>query len=106
LQHQESSAFLWGWASETGEPSGALPALVGGFDPARGWGSSNRLRYDNPTLDAVLTQALTTMDPSAQAALFQEATKLAINDGGILPLVFLNASWALRGNLAFYHWFS
>ena len=58
LGRGDVALLLYGWATETGEPSGPLRFLVATQDPARGWGSSNRLRYSNPRVDAVLAAAL------------------------------------------------
>ncbi len=77
LQHAEKfefSAFLWGWASETGEPSGPLRAMLATRDPQRGRGSTNRLRYSNPDLDSVLQTAMATLDDVHREALLRQAT--------------------------------
>ena len=97
----EYSAFLWGWASETGEPSGPLRAMVATRDPVTGWGSTNRLHYSNPMLDDVLRNAMATIDDSKREALLRQATEIGIRDGGVVPILFQEAIWAMRSELRY-----
>ena len=85
-----------GWGADTGEASSSLKALLATFDPARGWGASNRGRYSNPALDAKLAEALQTLDDSKRERLLQEATEIGIRDDGVIPLYFNINVWAAR----------
>ncbi|MEI8146188.1 MAG: ABC transporter substrate-binding protein [Alphaproteobacteria bacterium] len=96
----EFSAILAGWGSASGEASDGLRALVATFDPKTGLGASNRGRYSNPTLDATLSEALSTLDDDRRAALLAKAGEIAIGDAGLLPIVFFTNSWALRKGLS------
>ena len=95
LRAGEVSLMLWGWASETGEPSGPLRALLATPDPARGFGEANRLRYSNPALDALLERALVASDPEREA-LLQRTTEVAMADRGLIPLMFHRLAWAMK----------
>ena len=55
---QAFSAFLFGWGTGTAEASDPLIAQNATFDPAKGWGASNRGRYSNPELDKLIDEAL------------------------------------------------
>jgi peptide/nickel transport system substrate-binding protein len=90
------SFMLAGWGADTGEASASLKSLVATYDPAKGWGASNRGRYSNPALDAKLTTALTTIDDKAREKLLQEATEIGIKDYGVIPLYFQTNVWAAR----------
>ncbi len=59
---QAFSAFLFGWGTGTAEASDPLIAQNATFDPAKGWGASNRGRYSNPELDKLIGEALGTAD--------------------------------------------
>ncbi|MBC7801043.1 MAG: ABC transporter substrate-binding protein [Gemmatimonadaceae bacterium] len=96
---QEFSAFLVGWASATGEGTNPLRSLVATYETARGFGVSNRGRYSNPAMDALLTQALTTADDAAREPLIQQATRLAMDDVGIIPIHIQKNVWGMRPNL-------
>ena len=64
-------------------------------------GPSNRGRYSNPKLDALLAQALATIDSEKREKLLQEATEVGINDLGIVPLHYEVSTWGMRKGLKF-----
>jgi peptide/nickel transport system substrate-binding protein len=97
----EYSVALYGWGSDTGEAGSSLKALVRSRDDAIGGGASNRGRYSNPALDAVIDRALATFDDAAREKLMQEATRIAMEDVAIIPLYFQVNTWATRGALRF-----
>lgn len=95
------SAYLAGWNAETGEMSNPLRALVATPSREKGMGGNNRGRYTNPTLDAKLDEAMRTVDDRKREALLEEASRLVINDYGLLPLQFEMSVWAMRKGLAY-----
>ncbi len=98
---QDYSVFLGGWASATGEASNPLRALVASWNPAKGYGTTNRGRYSNPALDAVLDQALATADDAAREKLLQEATRITFADVAIIPLHNQKNTWAMKAGLSY-----
>ncbi|RAI58584.1 ABC transporter substrate-binding protein [Roseicella frigidaeris] len=97
---QEFSVFLQGWGSSSGEGSNPLRNLVATPDREKGYGASNRGRYSNPELDRLLAAAMQELDDAKREALLQQATRLAFEDVGILPLHIQKNSWAMRKGLA------
>jgi peptide/nickel transport system substrate-binding protein len=95
----EFSVYLAGWGSGTGEMSSPLVALIATPDKDKGMGGTNRGRYSNPELDALIEQALGTVDNDAREKLLQQASKLAMDDYAILPLHFEVTPWAYREGL-------
>jgi peptide/nickel transport system substrate-binding protein len=93
---QEFSLFLVGWGSTTGEASSPLRSLVATFDREKGFGASNRGRYSNKDLDALLERALATVDDAAREKLLQQATRIAMEDVAIIPLHIQKNIWATR----------
>jgi peptide/nickel transport system substrate-binding protein len=93
------SVYLAGWGSGTGEMSSPLRALVATPDKDKGMGGTNRGRYANPELDALIEQALGTVDDAEREKLLQQASKLAMDDYAILPLHFEVTPWAYRQGL-------
>lgn len=94
------SMILVGWASV--EPSGALKGLLATYDQAAGLGSSNRGRYSNREVDALLERGLQTTDDAQRATLLARATRLAVvEEQGIVPLYFPVNAWAGRKGLRF-----
>jgi peptide/nickel transport system substrate-binding protein len=95
----EFSMILAGWSAGTGEPSDSVKALLGSFDPKTGRGAANRGRYSNPAMDALLDQALATVDDAKRAALLAQATELAILDVGLIPIHYQKNTWAAKKGL-------
>ena len=98
----EFSIILVGWGSGTGEASSALRSLLATYDPATGSGASNRGRFSNPEVDALISKALATVDDEARAQLLSDATDLAIGElQGIIPLHYQVNTWATRKGLTY-----
>jgi peptide/nickel transport system substrate-binding protein len=98
---QEFSFMLVGWGAETMEASSPLKALLATFNAARGMGAANRGRYSNLKLDAVLDQALATVDDAKRERLLQQATEIGVGDLGILPLYHQHNLWAARRGITY-----
>ena len=95
------SFILVGWGSGTGEASSPLKSLLHTYDKARGFGASNRGRYSNAEVDKLIEQALATVDDAKREKLLQQATEIAIEDLGIIPLHYQVNVWATRKGLAY-----
>jgi len=97
----EFSFMLVGWGAETMEVSSPLKALLATFSKDKGMGAANRGRYSNPKLDAVLDQALTTVDDARRERLLQQATEIGVGDLGIIPLYHQQNLWAARRGIVY-----
>jgi peptide/nickel transport system substrate-binding protein len=97
----EFSFLQAGWGSDTGEASSPLKALLATFDTQKGMGNANRGRYSNTKVDALLEDALQTVDDIKREAYLQRATEIAIADQGIIPLHFQANLWAVRKGLTY-----
>ncbi len=97
----EFSLLLAGWGADTAEASSPLKALLATFNKEKGMGQANRGRYSNPKMDAVLEQALFTVDDAKRLKLFQEATDLAVRDMGIIPLYHQVNLWGTRKGVVY-----
>ncbi len=97
----EFSFYMAGWGSGTGEASSPLRALVATRDKEKGYGGTNRGRYSNPELDALLDEALSTVDDAEREKLLQEAMAVAMKDYAILPLHYEVTSWAFRKGITY-----
>jgi peptide/nickel transport system substrate-binding protein len=95
------SFMLLGWSSGTGEASSPLKALLATYNKDKGFGTANRGRYSNAKVDALLEDALATVDDPKREAVLQRATELAINDTGIIPLHFQVNLWATRNGITY-----
>ncbi|WP_192459535.1 ABC transporter substrate-binding protein [Musicola keenii] len=91
---REFSLVMGGAAIETGEASGVLGPLLETFGPNAGQG--NRGRYSNAEFDRLLNQARSTLDEGQRDKLLQQATDLAMKEQGVIPLLFLSNTWAMK----------
>ena len=95
------SLMLLGWSAGSGEMSDSLRPLLGTFDTKKGWGNANRGRYSNGKFDAMLEDALVTINDAKREALLGRATEIAMADQGIVPLHFQMNVWAMKKNLTY-----
>jgi peptide/nickel transport system substrate-binding protein len=96
----EFSVMLLGWSPSSGENSGALRPQLATFDREKGTGTANRGRYSNPALDALVDEAIRTVDDAKRADLLARATQVAIDDTAWIPLHYQINTWATRKGLA------
>lgn len=98
----EFSMVLVGWGSGTGESSSPLKSLLATHDKSKGMGASNRGRHSDPEVDAMVKQALATVDDTKRLALLAGATEKAIGKNqGIIPLHYQVNTWATRKGLKY-----
>lgn len=96
---QEFSSWLIGWGSTGAEASNPLRNLVATVTPAKGWGASNRGRYSNPAMDALVDQAMAELDDAKREDLLRQATRMAMDDVAVIPLHIQTNIWAMRRGL-------
>jgi peptide/nickel transport system substrate-binding protein len=90
------SAALLGWGVSTGEASYPLGSLVATVSAQKGMGPFNWSQYSNEKMDALLEQALATVDNAKREKLLQEATEIALRDQAVIPLHYQVNTWAAR----------
>ena len=95
------SFILVGWSSGTGEASSPLKALIATVNKDKGFGTANRGHYSNAKVDALLEDALVTVDDVKREALLQRATELAISDTAVVPLYHQVSLWATRDGITY-----
>ncbi len=98
---REFGFWLAGWISDTGEMSAQIKPLAATPNRDKGWGTTNPGGYSNAQVDALLEQALGTIDDAKRAALLAQASRVAMADYGVLPLHFEMTTWAMRKGLGY-----
>ena len=98
---REFGFWLTGWISDTGEMSAQIKPLAATPNKDKGWGTTNPGGYSNGKVDALLDQALGTIDDGKRAALLAEASRIAMADYSLIPLHFEMTTWAMRKELAY-----
>ena len=94
---QEFSAFAAQYGIE--EVGGGLRALLGTTDPAKGFGTANRVRYSNVDIDAKLADALATLDLSERARKLEKVSEAYMADQALIPLLHPIGDFAARKGL-------
>jgi peptide/nickel transport system substrate-binding protein len=90
------SLFIFSYGSVASSSLNGLSGVLATFDKEAGTGSLNRARYSNKQFDALLKQAATEFDEAKRNKLLADATRVAMEDGGILPLYWQKLYWAAR----------
>jgi peptide/nickel transport system substrate-binding protein len=98
---QEFSLHMVGWGASTGEASSPLRSLLATFNRDKGLGAVNWGRYSNVKVDYLIEQALQQVDDENRRTMLQNATKLAMEDLGIMPIHFQFTIWATKKNVAY-----
>ena len=94
------SVFHFSYGSIGSSSLNGLTGVLATYDAAAGTGSLNRARYSNKQFDAVLALASAEFDGATRNKLLAEATRIAIEDGAILPLYWQKLFWAARKGYA------
>ncbi len=67
-------------------------------DPATGAGPFNRQHWSSPAMDALVAQAMRTMDPERRDAVTSQAMRLATEELSVIPIFYLRLTWASQRN--------
>jgi len=98
----EFSLLLAGWGAETGENSSPLRSLLATFDATAGMGTSNRGRFSDAGVDALLSSALTTIDDTKRGLMLAAAVEKAVGElQGLVPLHYEVSTWAMRKGITY-----
>jgi len=91
-----------GLGSETGETSSPLRALLATYDQKQGLGTANRGRFSDTGVDALLTQALTTIDDTKRGIMLARASEKAVGEQmGLVPLHYEVSTWGTTKGLGY-----
>lgn len=91
---REYSLMMNGWGSLTGEASYILSSMVHTKEEDGSFGVFNHFDYSNADIDALVEEALGTIDEAKRKELLEEAMKLTMEDLMAIPIVNLSAIWA------------
>lgn len=97
VRKEETSFMLLGWGTFAADL--ALRSLVATPNPEKGYGAWNWGHYSNPKVDALMEQALASVDRAKREVLARDANTLAMNDLAFIPLHHQVVSWAMRAGL-------
>ena len=98
---KEFTMALAGWGSQTGEVSSPLRSLLATINADKGMGTANFGLYSNPKLDALLEEALRTVDDAKREKLLKDAVAVAIIDVGLIPIHHQVVTWGTRKGITY-----
>ncbi|MCB8822185.1 ABC transporter substrate-binding protein [Microvirga rosea] len=98
---QSFSAFIFSLGTTTPTSATSLRNLLMTPNKEAGTGSFNRTRYSNAAFDEKMKQATSEFDPQKRIALLQEATRIAMEDVGVIPLFWPKVYWASKANVTY-----
>ena len=98
---QEYSFHMVGWGASTGEASSPLRSLLATFNRDKGLGAVNWGRYSNVKVDYLIEQALQQVDDDNRRTMLQNATRMAMEDLGIMPVHFQFTIWATKKGVTY-----
>ncbi|MBK1659086.1 ABC transporter substrate-binding protein [Paracraurococcus ruber] len=87
------------FASTTGVAAEGMTSILRTPDLVQGHGASNRGRWSDPALDALLARIEATFDDAAREALMREAARRVMAEAGVLPVFYVKAAWGLQRGL-------
>lgn len=90
------SLFIFSYGSVASSSLNGLSGVLVTFNKEAGTGSLNRARYSNAEFDALLKQASAEFNKPKRDGLLADATRVAMEDGGILPIYWQKLYWASR----------
>ena len=95
---QTFSAFIFSLGNTTPTSATGLRNLLMTQDKDAGTGSFNRTRYSNPAFDAKMKEATAEFDPEKRVALLKDATKIGMDDFGVVPAVLAEGLLGVEGH--------
>jgi len=99
---QKISAYIGSWGNPSLEVGRMAVALLHSYQPEKSLGTYNWSRYSNPRFDAVLTEAIATMDDAAREEKLREATRIALlEDQALIPLYHFVNYWVMRKDISY-----
>jgi peptide/nickel transport system substrate-binding protein len=96
----EFSFLLAGWGMRPADlaPRGAAR----GLRPETGLGTANRGRFSDAGVDALITQATTTIDDTRRGIMLGRASEKAVGElTGLVPLHYEVSTWATKKGLTY-----
>ncbi len=96
------SLMLLGWGSSTGEQGSTLMSLLHSYDKEAGQGTSNRGRFSDAQVDALLEDAMSDVDEASRSGKIAQAAERGIGElFGVIPVHYQMNFWAARDGVSY-----
>lgn len=88
--------YLGSWGNTSMEPGVTMTQLLHTADKAASKGSYNWSGYSNTKFDELVDSGMAKVDPKERERALQEATKVVLEDAGVIPVFHFLSFWAAR----------
>ncbi|WP_062016365.1 ABC transporter substrate-binding protein [Aureimonas sp. AU4] len=97
-QRGDYSVQMSAWGTITGEASYTYGSMVHTADKELGLGAFNRTGYSNKQFDTLFEEGQRTLDDEKRRSIFEQTSKIAMEDRALIPTVILQTVWAAKAN--------
>ena len=98
----EFSFMLLGWGSDTGEPGSTMIKLLHTYDKENSMGTSNRGRFSDPKFDAMIEDAMTTVDAAEREKKLKACSEYVFGEKlGFIPIHFQVNTWGAKKGIRY-----
>ncbi|MBL4615099.1 MAG: ABC transporter substrate-binding protein [Magnetovibrio sp.] len=96
------SFMLLGWGSSTGEQGSTIMSLLHSYNKDAGQGTSNRGRFSDAKMDALLEDAMGDVNEASRSKKIAKAAERAIGElYGVIPVHYQMNFWAAKKGVAY-----
>lgn len=96
------SFMLLGWGSSTGEQGSTIMSLLHSYDKKASHGTSNRGRFSDPQMDALLEDAMGDVNEASRSKKIAKAAERAIGElYGVIPVHYQMNFWAAKKGVSY-----
>jgi len=99
----ETSAFIWGWGSDSPDAIFTLKPVLHSLDRARGMGTNNVGNYRNEELDDLIDKIGSEMDMARRQQMIDRAISIVQDEVLVMPLHRQVIPWASRAGVQVVH---
>jgi peptide/nickel transport system substrate-binding protein len=91
--------YLGSWGNTSMEPGVTMTQLLHTVDKAASKGSYNWSGYSNTKFDELVDSGMAKVDPKEREQTLQEATRVVLDDAGVIPIFHFLSFWAARNTI-------
>jgi peptide/nickel transport system substrate-binding protein len=99
----ETTAFIWGWGSDSPDAIFTLKPVLHSLDRSRGMGTNNVGNYKNDELDELIDRIGTEMDMPKRQQMIDRAIAIVQEQVLVMPLHRQMIPWASRAGIQVVH---
>jgi peptide/nickel transport system substrate-binding protein len=96
FDERAADMMMIGWHPDTEDSANYTEFLLMTPNAETGYGQYNSGNYSNPSVDELIIQSQSMIDPEARSKVLQEVEQILHDDAAFVPLHWQNLAWAAR----------